>query len=183
MTQVNESTAVINENMQEIDANNDLQMTIAATIVEDYDYQIQKFTADLTETNDLKSVVYEAQTLVDQLYDYDAVDTDGDGTVDSVSVSQAELEDLTNMMTELGLSTAELPEASGQSSYDVSLKTLDSTQNKLDNKLDDLNSTSELKLIRFQSLLDARKQALLQLSNMINSSSQTAMAIIQNFKN
>ena len=49
-------------------------------------------------------------------------------------------------------------------------------------KVDSLNQSSELKMIRFQALMDARKQAFMMLSNMVNNNHQTMQAIIQNLK-
>lgn len=58
----------------------------------------------------------------------------------------------------------------------------ESLENTLDSRLQTLNTQSEIKTISFQAVMDARKQALLMLSNMLNSDNQTKMAIIQNLK-
>lgn len=64
----------------------------------------------------------------------------------------------------------------------VSREQINSLIEGLEGRLKDLNSVSEIKMINFQALMDARKQAMLMLSNMINADNQTKMAIIQNLK-
>lgn len=59
---------------------------------------------------------------------------------------------------------------------------LESMKESLENELTDLNSNTEMDSIKFQSLMDARKQSLLMLSNMISSDNQTKMSIINNMK-
>lgn len=58
----------------------------------------------------------------------------------------------------------------------------ESLKEKIDGKIQNVNSDSEIRMIYFQSLMDSRKQAMLMLSNMVSSENSTKMAIIQNLK-
>ena len=64
----------------------------------------------------------------------------------------------------------------------VSVEFLKTFSESLETRMTDLNSQSETDSIRFQALMDSRKQNLLMLSNMMNSDNQTKMAIINNMK-
>lgn len=72
--------------------------------------------------------------------------------------------------------------AGGNNQCYVTKNFLETVKENFDNELTDLNSQTETDSIKFQSLMDARKQNLLMLSNMINSDNQIKMSIINNMK-
>lgn len=178
------------------DASGEYQAYLGGAVVQEYDTQIQSFTAELTAMNEEKAAVRadkieitalaaEAQSITDA-DGYKMLNPDGtysNFVGEAVVLSSAEASELAEEAASLGVTmdVSKLPTGSGTDVV-VDKKFLDSMEQALDSKLTDLNSTSEMKSIQFQSLMDARKQAMMMLSNLISSDNQTKMAIIQNLK-
>lgn len=181
-------------------ANGVLQAHLGGAVVEEYDKQIQIFTADLVANNVEKSLIRNEKVELTEYMasskDYSAKDayvmfsngqaiTESNGKVSYYEgkanpISQMDLAKLNQMAKQYGYEFTDLPK--NGNSYLLTEEKLIAFQDKLDAKLSDLNSISEMKMIKFQSLMDARKQAMMMLSNMISSDNQTKMSIIQNMK-
>lgn len=174
------------------DASQALMAFMGGSMVQEYDAQITAFSTELSSTNAEKEVVRADKTKLTVLEADAKTLTDADGYYDkdgvvytqqAVVMLESQVEQFIGGAAKLGvaISKESLP-TNGNSGYAVSTSIIDSVKDALDNKLSDLNSSSELKAIQFQSLMDSRKQAMLMLSNLINSDNQTKMAIIQNLK-
>lgn len=98
-----------------------------------------------------------------------------------IYVSEEKYKELENLLKQSG-ETISASRASAKDPYVISKNDLENLRSKHENNLQNLNTTSELDMIRFQSLLDARKQMLMQLSNMISQDSQVKLEIIRNMK-
>lgn len=175
------------------DGSSVLQAQLGGAVVADYDAQIRSFTAELTAVNAEKSAIQADKVSLTSLmtgltdlpeakgYSY----KDESGTTQKYSgkayvMNQGEFAKFETLARSVGVKTDAAP-ANGKSRA-VPESLLQAVKDGLDSKLSGLNSTSELKLIHYQSLMDARKQSMMMLSNMIGSDNQTRMAVIQNMK-
>lgn len=146
--------------------------------VEEYDVQIANATHEMQGIAEEKSETRADQSTVNSLLNQKKTDEEtGEGYV---VLDLKALPQLSQMAKEYGVSLGTL--SGSLSKPEVKASVLEELATKLETKLDDLNSTSELKMISFQALIDSRKQALLQLSNLYKSSSDTTMEIIRNMK-
>lgn len=161
--------------------------------VQEYDVQIANATNEMQEIAMEKSDVRADQSLINSCLDSDSeIKTDTKGRdVERVEVTQSEWEQISGGLgDEYGLpivstDTDTQTRTAVQKTpgiFLVSKEYLENLKTKQQSKLDNLNSSSELKMISFQALMDSRKQALLQLSNLYSSSSEIAMEIIRNMK-
>lgn len=179
-------------NRDSTDALGQLETQISGAVVAEYDAQIQTYSAELTVINDQKTSVRQDKVTLTGLAakcqditgkGYKITDESGtkiDFTGKAVPVSKTEYNTIIDLAKDYGVDVSNLPSGSG---YMMPESLIESLKEALDSKLQDLNSSSEIKLIHFQSLMDARKQSLMMLSNMMNSDNQNKMAIIQNMKN
>lgn len=170
-----------------------LEAQLGGSVVAGYDKQVNAFTAELIAANDEKTAVQADKISLTKLMGglTDVPEAKGYAYKDSQNVSQkfsgkahvmgeADYAKFEKLAASAGIDTSAVA-ASGKSRA-VAENVLQAVKDALDSKLSDLNSTSELKLIRYQGLMDARKQAMLMLSNMLSSDNQTRMAVIQNLK-
>lgn len=181
---------------------NSHEAALAASVVEDYDAQIKEFTeemeAEMIQKSQIQAVDSVVTTLASKTTTTDpAIGADStaeyyaDGTTEFVEVSAEDLADLIEQAQEAGIdlpdfltSDYSLYAVRGMEPtvYAIPKDVLEELSTTCENMVEDLNQNSELKMIQFQSLLDARKQALLQLSNMISSDNETLLEIIRNMK-
>lgn len=198
LTSGNFNTAAIElsylENQGVGDASGLLQAYMGGAMVQEYDAQIQMFTAELTAVNAEKSAVRADKLAVTGLQSNlktfvasgENVAYFPDGTVyegEAAVLGSNEVANLREQAASLGVSMNDPALLNGSNNtYAVDVKFLEDIEGALDNKLTDLNSISEMKSIQFQSLMDARKQSMIMLSNLINSDHETKMSIIQNLK-
>lgn len=174
------------------DALGGLETQIGGTILAEYDTQIQDYSAELTALNKEKSIVRQDKVtltgLATKCQDYTSkgysiTDENGaktDFTGKAVAVSKSEHNKTIELARSYGVDISGMP--TGPGGYIIPEGLINSLKEAIDSKIQDLNSSSEIKLIHFQSLMDARKQSLMMLSNMINSDNQNKMTIIQNMK-
>lgn len=159
------------------DSVNGLEAMLGGAVVEELDAQINMFSADLIAINTEKQLVRSDLNTITAMK---TNPTDVDG-VEVFILNDEDKSDLESLAESLGIDIEYTEDDSGN--VGVSRAMLESVESALDNKLQDLNTSSEMKMISFQSLMDARKQAMMMLSNMISSDNQTKMAVIQNLKN
>lgn len=184
---------------------NSHEAALAASVVEDYDVQIKEFTEKMAADQILKTEVrnlgsdatsYASRTTTTEPditvnSDMD-VDYLVDGKTEYVAVTGAELDEIRAAAEKAGinlddffdsdLTVYSIRSGADQGKTAVPKALLTALADTCDKKVQEMNTNSELKMIQFQSLMDARKQALLQLSNMINSDKETLMEIIRNMK-
>lgn len=151
---------------------------LGGQMVEEYDRAIQIFSAELMGINAEKSNVNSHKADVMRIVaNKKKITSETDGVSKSAYViTGTEYQKLVRYAGEYGVALNGVAEGSVPESFIEELK------DAIDNKIQELNSTSELRMINFQSLMDGRKQAMMMLSNMLNSDNQTKMSIIQNFK-
>jgi hypothetical protein len=170
-----------------------LQAQLGGAVVADYDAQIRSFTAELTvvnaEKNEIQADKVSLTSLMAGLSDIPEAKgyayKDESGTTQKFSgkayiMSEGDYAKFENLARSVGVKTDAV--AVNGKSRAVPESLLQAVKDGLDSKLSGLNSASELKLIHYQSLMDARKQSMMLLSNMIGSDNQTRMAVIQNMK-
>lgn len=167
---------------------------IGGATVKEYDEEIQDHTIELQALNEQKQAVRTDKNQITVLLSQmDVVDGQGFTFTDDSGVSQSmtgnatiitssDKTELETLAAALGIQL-NIGFSSTSSSYAIDESSLKSLSDALDGKMSDLNSTSELKMIQFQSLMDARKQAMMILSNLLSADHQTKMAVIQNMKN
>ena len=172
------------------DAAKIFQTQIGGAMVQEYDAEIQDYTNELQAINTQKEAVRtdknQTTVLLSQL-------TSADGYCDSANkamtgsvaeITTDEKTEIQDLADSLGITlTIGSKTTDGTTTYGIAESSLKALGDALDSKLSDLNSTSELKMIQFQSLMDARKQSMMMLSNLLSSDNQTKMAVIQNMKN
>jgi hypothetical protein len=164
------------------DANSGLESLLIGDVVSNYDDQISAFNAEIQATTDEKNALTQTKS------DLQNVPSTGTGVNDTVGAyhqyTPEQYQNLLAIADTVGMRDTITNGTDSTHSDDfVSNDALDKVQSSIDDKISELNSTSELQMINFQSLMDARKQSLTMLSNMINSDNQTKMAILQNLKN
>lgn len=168
----------------------DVAATLMGATVGTFDDQLEDMNDDLKKNNEDKQEVRtdqaEASSVESNTQNCTANGV-GSGGWQITAAQQAELNELS---TKYGL--GEFP--AGVSSVDENGQTqvvytkeafetaMENLKDAMSGKIETLNSTSELKMIKFQGLMDARKQAIMMLTNMIQSQSQTNQGIIQNMK-
>lgn len=175
---------------------NSHEAALCASVVEDYDVQIKEFTekmmADMALKGEVQSLGGTATELANRTTttEPNTLGAVADGETEYVEVTGAELEEIRELAEAAGISldslfdtiTTEYAIKDIEGQYAFPKDILTALADTCDKKVQDMNSNSELKMIQFQSLMDARKQALVQLSNMINSDNETLMEIIRNMK-
>lgn len=191
------SISTANLELQTLDKNSNnalggLETQIGGAVLAEYDTQIQDYSSELTVINNEKSAIRQEKVTLTGLATkcqeytgkaYKITNEDGtktDFTGKAVAVSKSEYNRIIELAKNYGVDVSGVPTALGQI---IPESLLNSIKEALDSKIQDLNSSSEIKLIHFQSLMDARKQSLMMLSNMINADNQSKMTIIQNMKN
>ncbi|MCP5463588.1 MAG: hypothetical protein H7A33_01025 [Deltaproteobacteria bacterium] len=163
-----------------------MEQALAAGVVADYDSQIDIFTKEIESDTAQKAQISSTKSSVENtIAGLDKV-AGGDSEsgeldyYDASSLDSDTLNALADQLDAVGMDGQAFLDSLADGKFKVS--DIDALLDGLDNKLSALNSKSELKMIRFQALMDARKQALMQLSNMMQSQNQTNMSIIQNMK-
>ena len=150
-----------------------------ADCVQEYDVQIANATNEMQEIAQEKSDTRVDQSEVNSFLNRDKT-TDEETGEEYVTVNIKELTQLSLMAENYGMSMGTV--SGSLLKPEVKVSVLEELAAKQQSKLDDLNSSSELKMISFQALMDSRKQALLQLSNLYSSSNEITMEIIRNMK-
>lgn len=157
--------------------------TISGPMVEEYDKLLNSYNVELISINNEKSAVRHERDNFAITAGQGSQYTPGEGEeqegVSGKLYSKEEYDELNAIADDYGV---DLNETIIDGEYFLSEQIIEDVKDKMDSKLQDLNSVSELKMIYFQSLMDSRKQAMLMLSNMISSDNSTKMAIIQNLK-
>lgn len=159
---------------------------IAGSVVSELDAQIGIFNAELLAANVKKSEVrgHKVDVMAIAARAEGEFSVDGSGENDpkfkGVAVSESEKTAIESLAQNYGVDLTVKVSSDGQTV--ISSAQLQSLEEAVEGKLADLNSTSELKLINFQSLMDSRKQAMMMLSNILSSNNNTMMSIIQNLK-
>ncbi len=160
---------------------------ISGSMVQEFDQQIGIFNSELMGINAKKTDVRADKMSVVSILsgtetEYASKDAQGNSVdIKGIQVNPSQLKELESMCIEYGLNL-ENTLNNNNGVINVPLSTVKALEEAVDGKLSDLNSTSELKLIHFQSLMDSRKQAMMMLSNMLNSDNSTKMSIVQNLK-
>lgn len=170
-----------------------LEAQLGGAIVADYDSQIRSFTAELVTVNAEKTAVQGDKValtkllggLTDLTEEKNYAYKDEDGITQKFSgkafiMDRKGYEKFAKLAEQVGVDVS-LVAVNGKS-HAVPENLIQAVKDGLDSRLSDLNSTSELKLIHYQSLMDARKQAMLMLSNLISADNQTRLSVIQNLK-
>lgn len=170
------------------DATTGLESVLLGDVVANYDDQIQAYSEEIQQITVEKNNLTEMKTAINEY----PTQTKGSDAVNAGyteitgpfrTYDSAQYYNLMQMAQSVGLGgTLQNGTDANHSLYAVSESTISSIQSALDNKISELNSSSEIKMINFQSLMDARKQTMLMLSNMVNADNQTKMAILQNLK-
>lgn len=179
------------------DAIGNMQGLLGGAMIQEYDAQIQDFTADMSATNAEKSAVRADKTQISTLQtnlsasskQYSATDkfytTDTGEHVEFTEkgskLTSAQYKQIKALCEKYGVDPDKI--ATDGKNYVLPDSLAETLKGQMDSKLTDLNSTSEMKMVNYQALMDARKQSMMLLSNMLNSDTQTKMAIIQNMKN
>lgn len=172
-----------------------IMTTLGGTMVEEYDHLLSSYNAEMVGINAAKSQARQDRNNVamaggtGQAYTMPEADADNAGAA-GIRLNSDELEKLEEYAAAYGINISSIAlndPMYGLKSGDVnknfvSNETLDSIKGAIDGRIEDLNGTSELKMIRFQSLMDARKQSMMMLSNMVSSDNSTKQSIIQNMK-
>ncbi len=173
------------------DSLSQVEFFIASDYLSGLDSQIALYKDELENSELAKSEYMTNEALISGFLSKTEIETDSGEAC--VELDTGEAKELVEILKSLGqkmaaedledeISDVENSRDSVVDSIQFSKKDLEDLKTTYSNKIDDLNSSSELKMIRFQTLTDARKQALLMLSNMISSDNSTKLAIIQNLK-
>lgn len=161
-----------------------LMLTIGGTVVREYDKLLNSYNEELIGLNTAKTVLREDRdelqrilnkgTKVLQKSDENSLEERGT----KITLNNSQKEKLKQIFHKYGYT---FPPA-GSDGYFFPDETIEKFQEKIDGQIQDLNSTSEIKMINFQSLMDARKQAMLMLSNLLQADKTIKEAIIQNMR-
>lgn len=157
---------------------NSTKAIIAGDVVRSYDDQIGDYNQEIVALNTRKQSFREKKLYV-QGIKASEVRMDDNQTKGRIINSDQQAE-LKKIAFDAGVNTDELY-AAIDSGF-ISEENLDTIMEGVDSQIKNLNSTSEIKMIYFQSVIDARKQAMMMLSNLMKSDSDTKAAIIQNMK-
>jgi hypothetical protein len=193
MTLVNTDYAVNGaQESQTTDAMTELEDVIVMGVISELDAQVQQYGNELQDSDSQKQDYRAKEHVVDSLLGApDTVIKNGDDLESegkSLTVEQAEklveiLKSLGRDFEATGIQIAiDQSKKSGEGGISIETSFLQEIKDGFADKVDSLNQSSELKMIRFQALMDARKQAFMMLSNMVNNNHQTMQAIIQNLK-
>lgn len=168
----------INVNESNTTSNKTLEAILAGNVLGEYDAQIEDFSNKMNEVNSLKtSLRTDKNKLNSWIENLDSRSYNNQGMyLDPDQYSEIKTIAKTVDNDEL----ASLGVNNSYNQYYISKSQIENLVESIENKVQDLNSTSEIKMIQFQSLIDARKQTMMMLSNMINNDNQAKMSIIQN---
>ncbi len=162
--------------------------TLYGEVVTELDQQIKDFNKELETTNaekqELRETKYSFNTTSDKI-----TETVNDKSVACVDISPADYKVMCDIAIANGAQSS-IPTSGialeGGTVYRFSKEVFDgfctTVNDKMDGKLTDLNSMSELKMVKFQALMDSRKQAMAMLTNTMQSQSQMNQQIIGNMK-
>lgn len=175
------------------DAAGELEATIGGAVVQEYDQQIRLFTADLVAIDGQKkelradklaiTALGGTPTTMTEESGYTVINGETTGEVftgKAQTMTASEYNEFLKLAQEYGVEVTGV--GSKGTKYAVPESIIETIKGEIDNRITDLNSMSEIKLINYQALMDGRKQSLMMLSNLISSDNQTRMAVIQNFK-
>jgi hypothetical protein len=110
------------------------------------------------------------------------------GQINEIKQRQDEIRQLNQLMADLqalrpsGIDEEGNKDAAGKGTYDASQITYDKWINEIKGSLDNLNSTSQMDMIRLQSLSNKRNQAFEMLTNQIQKFAKTNDSIIGNMR-
>ncbi|MBF0104367.1 MAG: hypothetical protein HQM16_03460 [Deltaproteobacteria bacterium] len=186
MSQVN-TVAISNSQLLQGGSTGDagIVSTIGGAMVENFDVQLADMNGEMMQIIEEKNkAMADKEQLVNCVSERDTKEVAGQKIPGyKVADDSQELNDIREIAAKYGVNTSSLiTQTCADSAWFVPETLIQTIKDAVDTKLNDLNSTSELKMIRFQSLMDARKQSMMLLSNMMNADHQTKMAIIQNLK-
>lgn len=179
------------------DALQGLQAQISGAVVAQYDTQLADFSAELTAVNAAKNAIQSDKTAITAMMTTPTELVAKDGYVtrgrdsenkettsafagSAVIMDKKQYDDFVKLAQKNGIDLSGVATNGKKNAVPESI--LQATKDALDGKLADLNASSEIKLIHYQALMDARKQAMMMLSNMISSDNQVRLAVIQNMK-
>lgn len=175
------------------DAAGELEATIGGAVVAEYDEQIRMFTTELVnidgEKKELRADKLALTSLggmpseITEESGYSVINGEFSGDVftgKAQIMTTSEYNEFIKLAQEYGVEVTGV--GSKGAKYAVPESVIETVKGEIDNRITDLNSMSEIKLINYQALMDGRKQSLMMLSNLISSDNQTRMAVIQNFK-
>lgn len=185
---------------------NEFQTMISGGVLQEIDAQIEMFKGEIEANNSQQKAIrddistinkYLARTIehIDQDNNPDTADTE------MIQLSRSERKALVDAAASLGFKSIKTKRGGERGDFfemnkiitknvkggtigrdKVTVKFLESIKEALENKLSDLGSSSEMDTIKFQALMDARKQNIMMLSNLMNSDHQTKMSIMNNMK-
>lgn len=184
MTQVEQTVARVDglylEDKSPLSDVDSTKAIIAGELVRSYDNQIGDYNQELVSLNALKKSFRDNKIKVGNIKAQPVHSREEEGglTTEVRMIDEDQQAYLAEIAEEVGIDSEELNLKSGF----ISEENLDSITEAIDAQIKNLNSTSELKMIYFQSVIDARKQAMLMLSNLLKADSDTKSAIIQNMK-
>lgn len=177
----------------------EFQALLGGGVLQELDAQIQIFKGEIQASNDMKARMREDISTLNSMIaignsnkgqnEIPITPSNGDTYVPEKGTyfthTLANFEGLEQLAEDNGL-IDEFRELS-QADYDnadfyVDASFLGTLKETLENKIADLNSQSEMDMIKFQSLMDARKQTVMMLSNLMNGDHQTKMNILNNMK-
>jgi len=160
-----------------------LMVTIGGTLVQEYDKLLNSYNQDLLDLNGSKTSLREDRDKLRQILNQGQkiLKTPEGGPEEkgtNIYLTSSQKTELEKILKNYGYP---MPR-SENGLYFFSDKTLTDLQEKIDGQIQDLNSSSEIKMIHFQALMDARKQAMMMLSNLLNADKTTKESIIQNMR-
>lgn len=160
-----------------------LMVTIGGTLVQEYDKLLNSYNEDLIGLNESKTLLRQDRDELRQILNHGkkVLKTSEDGSEEKgtdIYLTSSQKKRLEEILKNYGYP---LPRPK-DGLYFFPDDTLTNLQEKIDGQIQDLNSSSEIKMIHFQALMDARKQAMMMLSNLLNADKTTKEAIIQNMR-
>lgn len=160
-----------------------IMATLNGKVIEEMDKLLETYNAELVGINaEVSSLRQGRNALSIMLGNGEKFSTTVDGVTKegvkwATSAFSKELSDTLNAYGYAG----NYVDSSMQEIY-VENTTIDAIMENIDSQIQEKNTSSELKMINFQAIMDSRKQALLMLSNLLNSDNTAKQAIIQNMK-
>ena len=183
------STIITADNMNS--GTQEFMATLAGVAVEEYDKLLGSYQQDLVKINDQKTELRKDRDTISKMQNRGVLSNQAlkegeppvEGrTIDSKDFGSADKPgDAAFYLNKYGVEQTAYSKTS-DGKYFIPDSVWENMKEKIDDKIQNSNSTSEIKMIYFQALMDSRKQAMLMLSNMITSENSTKMAIIQNLK-
>lgn len=185
---------------------NEFQTMISGGVLQEIDAQIEMFKGEIEANNSQQKAIRDDISTINKYLARTIEHIDQDNNPDTantemVQLSRSERKALVDAAASLGFKSIKTKNGGERGDFfemnkiitknvkggtigrdKVTVKFLESIKEALENKLSDLGSSSEMDTIKFQALMDARKQNIMMLSNLMNSDHQTKMSIMNNMK-